>query len=419
MVRDLVGRFKSNNSIVYLASNLIYAGIPFLLLPFVTRYLTPAEYGEFAIFQIFVLILTAFVGVSVRGNAVRKYFENRSEISEYIGSCIQVLMVLSVFVFFVLFLFESFVSGLFELDVNYIYLAVLVSFSMMLYRLQLGQYQAREEAWYYLFLQSGNAVANGAMVLTLVVFLRLGVDGQIASFALSSIIVAIFSVFLLLKSKGVIFKINRSHYSEIFRFGLPLLPHVLSGALISTIDRYYISLQAGNEQLGVYMVAVQIAMALNLMFDAYNKYNMPFVFSVMSGDKRGEDLFSRTCKGFVLVFLVGFSFSWFFGFLGVYIVGVDFYAAINILPFLIFGQCANGVYYLFVNQILYEKKTIMLSMLTMFSLVVHVSLLVLLLPEYGIFGAAVSFLVSQSAKAILCMVFSIKLTGFSLYKKRY
>ena len=39
------------NSTIYLTSNILNALVPFLLLPVLTRYLTPDEYGQIAMFQ--------------------------------------------------------------------------------------------------------------------------------------------------------------------------------------------------------------------------------------------------------------------------------------------------------------------------------------------------------------------------------
>lgn len=64
-----------SGSAVYLFSNILNAAIPFALLPILTRYLSPAEYGEVAMFNTLLGALGAFVGLNVVGAAGRKYFD--------------------------------------------------------------------------------------------------------------------------------------------------------------------------------------------------------------------------------------------------------------------------------------------------------------------------------------------------------
>ena len=63
----MLAKLKSNTflagSAVYLFSNILNAAIPFALLPVLTRYLTPEEYGEVAMFQTLLGALMAFIEV--------------------------------------------------------------------------------------------------------------------------------------------------------------------------------------------------------------------------------------------------------------------------------------------------------------------------------------------------------------------
>lgn len=62
---------------MYLVSNILNAIIPFALLPVLTRYLSPEEYGEVAMFQTLLGAMTAFVGLSMAG-AAAAYLIKRS-----------------------------------------------------------------------------------------------------------------------------------------------------------------------------------------------------------------------------------------------------------------------------------------------------------------------------------------------------
>ena len=63
---------------VYLLSNLVSAAVPFLLLPFLVRLISPSEYGQVALFTGIFQVGLAFVGMNTIGAVKRRYF-NQSE----------------------------------------------------------------------------------------------------------------------------------------------------------------------------------------------------------------------------------------------------------------------------------------------------------------------------------------------------
>ena len=52
------------SSLIYLISSVINKGLPFILLPILTKYLTPEEYGIVAMFQLSIIVFYAFVGMN-------------------------------------------------------------------------------------------------------------------------------------------------------------------------------------------------------------------------------------------------------------------------------------------------------------------------------------------------------------------
>ncbi|HVL01538.1 MAG TPA: oligosaccharide flippase family protein, partial [Dongiaceae bacterium] len=81
---------------IYLIASVINAAIPFLLLPVLTRYLEPAEYGEVAVFQVWVSMIGALCGLSVHGAAGRKYYDfdegSENHLGEFIVACVCLLV---------------------------------------------------------------------------------------------------------------------------------------------------------------------------------------------------------------------------------------------------------------------------------------------------------------------------------------
>ena len=101
------------NSGIYIIGDIINSSIPFILLPVLTRYLTPADYGIIAMFQITVAILFPIMGLSIQGAITIKYFDDHSvELPTYIGNCLFLVFISSMFVTSIFFIFADTISQL-------------------------------------------------------------------------------------------------------------------------------------------------------------------------------------------------------------------------------------------------------------------------------------------------------------------
>ena len=114
---------------IYLLSNILNAVIPFILLPILTRYLNPSQYGEVAMFQTLLGALGAFIGATFVGAANRKFYDSdidKKEMADFIGSCIQLTVFFSIIVFSILFIFQDKFSEWLSLKPSYVLLGVAV-----------------------------------------------------------------------------------------------------------------------------------------------------------------------------------------------------------------------------------------------------------------------------------------------------
>lgn len=62
------------NTIIYTLMELVKKGLPFLLLPIMTRYLSQSDYGVLAIFNSFISIAAIFISLNAAGAVGVNYF---------------------------------------------------------------------------------------------------------------------------------------------------------------------------------------------------------------------------------------------------------------------------------------------------------------------------------------------------------
>ena len=96
------------NASVYTVSNLINALIPFLLIPVLTRYLTPEDYGITAMMGVMIGFLTPFIGLSLHGSiSVNFYKKDEFNFPEYVSNCLLILILTSICATFLVIFFSN------------------------------------------------------------------------------------------------------------------------------------------------------------------------------------------------------------------------------------------------------------------------------------------------------------------------
>ncbi|HHQ4598751.1 lipopolysaccharide biosynthesis protein [Aeromonas veronii] len=386
---------------IYFISNVLNAAIPFLLLPVLTRVLTPVEYGEIAIFQTLVAGLAAFVGLNAVGAANIKFYDHNNseqELSKYNGACLQILIVSGVFLLFLSALFSKYLVDSLSIKESWIYSALLFSALSFVMSLRLGQWQVRGEAFKFGALQISNSLLNMGLSLLLVVALHFGAQGRVDAQVMAAVFSAIVACYLLAKDKLVTLFCWRPDYlKHALQFGVPLVPHIFGFFLLSAVDRFVINQELGLGQAGIYMVAVQLSMALNIVFDAINKAYVPWLFEILKRNDSAEKrkVVKYTNFYFVLLlllaplpFLIG---PWAL----VLIAGEKYRAAGEVIGWLCLGQIFGGMYLMVTNYIFYAKKTASLSVVTISCGILNIILLFAFIHFFALKGAAIAFALSK------------------------
>lgn len=394
-------------SAVYLFSNVLNAAIPFALLPVLTRYLTPEEYGEVAMFQTLLGALMAFIGLSLHGAAGRKFYDGNlgeNDLKEFIGSCLQILAITTALTTAVLITFQGQFSQWLGLDQKWVLLAALVTAGNVIAQIRLGQWQVRKKAKSYGALQVSKSLLNVGLSLALVVVFLQGSDGRIVGQGVTVAIFAVLALWLLKRDNLLKFTIWRPDYvKEALKFGLPLIPHVGGMFLLTTVDRFVINSELGLAQAGIYMVAVQFGMALALVFDAVNKAYVPWLFERLKRDNEAEkQQIVRYTYSWYAFILAGAGLSFIVGpGLIVFVAGEQYTGAGEVIGWLVLGQVFQGMYLMVTNYIFYSKRTGLLSVASIFSGLVNFVLLVFLVKQFGIIGAAYAFALSMGLRFLL------------------
>ncbi len=404
--RDIRGENFFSGATLYLFSNILAAAIPFALLPILTRYLSAAEYGQVAIYQTVLAALSAFVGISAQGAASIKYYEGdvaKEELKIFIGSCLLILVSTSSLVFLAAMVFAESISELLAIDRGWIFIAVITSSATFVITIRMTQWQVRNEAKKYAIMQVSQGVLNAGLSLLLVVCLVQGAAGRIWALSMIPVIFFVISLILLHRDNLLGFGWRPNYIREILSFGVPLIPHSLGTFLLSSADRFIINEKLGLEQVGIYMVAVQLVAVMGLVFDAINSAYVPWLFERLKRDQMDEKrrivrwtyvycLMLLCIAG--LAFIVGPSIL-------TLIAGEKYSTGGPIVGWLALGQAFQGMYLMVTNYIFYSKRTALLSASTIVTGLINLGLLLILINFMGLRGAAIAYALSMALKFLI------------------
>lgn len=406
------------NSTIYLASNILNALVPFLLLPILTRYLTPDEYGQIAMFQTLITGLAALTGLNAVGAANRKFYDKHdaSALALFNGTCMHILLLSSLTLGVVCFFLSAEFSQWLNIPTSWVYFALVISSANFIIQFRLGQWQIRERAVSFGVMQVSQSVLVLILSLALIIGFQQGAAGRVDALMATSVVYAGLGLLLLYRDRLlVLLPLKKAFFKEALSFGVPLVPHVVGIFLLSSIDRFFINRQLGVAEAGIYMLGVQLSLGMAVVFDAINKALVPWLFRTLSDNnpRQLQRLVKFTYLFFVIVFGLG-ALSFIVGpWVVTWVAGAEYQRATTVIGWLCLGQAFGGMYLMVTNYLFFYKKTMLLSLVTVFCGLLNIFLLMFLIDDFGIVGVAIAFSVAMFIRFLLTWSLSIAFSEIS------
>ena len=400
-VLKIPGGSLVKSSGVYTLANLINSAIPFLLLPVLTRYLTPYDYGLVAMFQVLLGILGSFTGLSVHGAVARQYYDRDAiDFPAYIGNCFYILAASATLVALVIWIFANPIGSLSEFPAGWLWSVVLVCVGQFIVLIFLAICQVQVKPFAYGRFQISLTLLNVTLSLLFIIILGMGWQGRIQGQVLAYVIFAALAFFVLMKDGWIKWSFRKDYVRSALSFGVPLIPHALGMWAITMTDRILITRMVSVSDTGVYVVGVQIGMIIGIFQDSFNRAWVPWLYDKL---KRNDPVWKKNIVKFtyfydvvivLLAFLLAAIAPWFLSFY----VGKNFIGAGQYVFWIAMGYAFNGMYKMVCGYIFYEKKTYLLSIVTFVTASVNVFVSYFMIKINGPIGAAqgtmVAYLIS-------------------------
>jgi len=376
---------------IYGLANILRQAVPVLLVPVLTRYLTPQDYGTTAVFGVLVSVLTPLTGVNVHGAIGRKYFDREElDFPAYVFNCLLIIAVSTGVIAAIVWLAAVPVAAVSEVPRSWLWAAVVISAAQVVINSLLSLLQVQGRAAAYGAVQIGRTALVAGASAGLVVVARMDWRGAVLGQVIGAIAFTLVSLWLLVRGKWVRVRIEPEYVRNALRFGLPLVPHVLCGVVMAMIDRLFVTHYAGMAQTGLYSLGYQVGALIGLLEDSFNRAFQPWLFEQLKRDdaetKRKIVLF--TYGYFVAIALLaiglGAAAPWILSIL----VPERFQGAHVHVIWIALGYAFSGMYKMVSGYMFYAERTGALAWMTFASACTSVLLNYLLVPRYGAIGSA-------------------------------
>jgi O-antigen/teichoic acid export membrane protein len=242
------------SGLIYTFANIASSAVPFLLLPLLTRVLTPTEYSVIVNFSLLVTLFAAFAGLNVHGALSVIWFkQTRDEFPSYVFTAV-VLAIASTAIMILLpiIMFDSANRNIWWMNHFTLGLAALTAGCNIIFQCRVVLWQCQQKPMLSAYAQVFFSLFNVSLSLLLVLVLFMGADGRNIAIAFSSFMAAIVAVlcFITFREINTVFSIKKA--KTLLVFGLPLVLHVVAGVLLSAADRWIIAIKLDPYSLGIY-----------------------------------------------------------------------------------------------------------------------------------------------------------------------
>lgn len=389
---DLMGRF-SRGSLTYGIGSALQRGIGFLLLPIYANFLTPAEFGIVGIVLAMFSAFSTVFGMGLRGAVTRQYFDYAGEparLREYLGSVYTLFLACGTVGAGALTLLGrdpfEWVFAQVPFD-PFAPLALWAAFFSAASGILLSLYRAREQAGRYVLLQLTSTVALAGFVVYLVAIRSGGAEGQAYALFWSSVVVFGLTIALLVAEARP--RLNLTMMRSALAFGLPITIHLLASWVLLAADRVLLERMAPLAEVGLYTLGYQLAMVVGVVASSSNAAWTPIFYDEAGsgGDSQGR-LGRLASVNVALSFGAALLIVLFGSEVVTLLADAEYARSATVIPIIALGYAFQALYFVTVTPIFFTRGTQWLPLLTACSAALNVGLNLLLIPRYGMIGAA-------------------------------
>jgi O-antigen/teichoic acid export membrane protein len=393
----------------YTASSVISKLIAVALLPLLTRYLTPADYGAAEVLITGVIAASIVIRLGIIEALLRFYYQADEDPDQVVKTSFASLLWTTTIGLAISLPLAGPISelllghsdpGLMRIAIFGLWVFTMFEFLTALFRLD-------ERAKAYFAFTVANVLVTIPVTVWLVVGEGKGASGLlIGQYATGA---AFLALLVFAQRRRLALVPDRALLRRMLRWGLPTMPAELSLYSLNFIDRVLIVRLVGLGDAGLYSLSVKFAQAVNVLVKGFQLAWPPLAYSIQDDDE-ARRAYAVIVTWFVSVTTFVVAGMWL---LSRWIVRTlaapEFFDSYKTIGLVSTGVMLYALYLVLVIVLGRTGRTEFNFPATGAGTVTNIGLNLLLLPSMGIVGAGVSLVASYAVVLVLMYVFTQRL----------
>lgn len=391
-------RKTAKHSAIYAIGAMLSRITGLVMLPIYTRYLSPTDYGVLELLLMAIEITGILVGLRVTQAMFRFYIfsEEKQEKQEIVSTVLLVVLVASGLGAAVLYLAAGPLSVLIFGNSAYQYEFQLFAFTLITNAVSavgLAYIRVRQMPVLFVSIGAATLALQVSLNVVFVVMLEMHVRGVVYSALGSSAIVAVGFCLYIFSSVGIHY--SRAIGRRLVKFVAPLILASIGAFYVAYADRYFLRVFGSLAEVGLYALAARLSSIVLTLYATFDLSWSADRFEIAKHENARE-VFCQVFRFLsAILILAGVGLALFANdFLRVMTEPV-YYAAGSIVPVLVAAVIAS-VYTVFCNfGIILNERTRYIAEASWIKVIVASGGYIFLIPRIGVYGAALTLLVSN------------------------
>lgn len=408
------------NSILYGAGMVLQRMVTLLLLPLLTAYLSPAEFGVFAMLMLLSLVAQSVFGLGMSAAMGPAYFRGKDEgeKSQVVWTTFSLLVISSMILLACAWSIPGVFLELVYLPKSHELLATLVltaTACLILSSCLAQRVQFEKQAVRFVTIALITSLVTAAVSIVSVVCFGWGVKGLIAAQLIGNAVAL--TLYLALTVRETQFSLNLDVGREILKIGIPLIPSFAFLFILMNAGRYFLQTLEGPDQVGIYTIGHNLGAMIGLVVGAISTAWYPFFMSFIDRQEEARILFARIFSYYVLG--VGTLCLLFFALAKPAVILLTqpaFYSAYLVVGLAALSHFFIGIFNLSLPALYFSNRVTVVSVVQGASVVISIPLIYVLTSSFGLIGAAISGAIAHlvMASCLLLLNFGKRELFFSV-----
>jgi O-antigen/teichoic acid export membrane protein len=401
----------AKSSAIYGIGSALQKFILLLLLPILTKYLSPGEFGALAMLAVLQMMVQPVFGLGLSASMGICYFRQQEPQArfEVVWSSVLLMTASAAILLAVAWFFAGNIVSLVLLPAEYSLtcaVALTCSACAIVVSPLAQQVQFEKRARLFAVVSVLSAAVTAMVTLLGVVLWQWAVMGVLVAQLLGqTLLLMIFLIRLWLLSRP---QWGTSIVREMLKHGLPLVPSFAFLFVLMNGNKYVLQWLQGDASVGIYSVGFNLGAAMALLIGAVSTAWYPFFMSFMEKPGEAAAVFGRLTTYYVLV---GGGVTILFFALAkpvvILLTQPAFYEAFSVVGFVALAYFFLGLFNFFLPQLYFARRVFIVTAVQAVAAILSVPIALLLVNQLGLLGGAIALAGSHAVMTALLAAYSV------------